>query len=168
MKIAVVSDSHDNLPNLDKALAFCEQEKIVTILHCGDICSPSSLNYLARNFNGIIYYVLGNVHGGLEETEVVNQQRNNLVFLGDQGDPKIAGVDLRIGIVHFPEIAKQMAQAGNYDFVFHGHTHQPWEATVNGARVVNPGTLAGMFNKATFAVLETATKKLELKLLELL
>lgn len=168
MKIAIVSDSHDNLANIYKMLAFCKKAKIETILHCGDVCSPSALDHLARNFIGQIFYVLGNVHGELEETEEINKKRSNLVFLGDQGDPKIEGVNLKIGMAHFPEVAKQIAETKKYDFVFHGHTHQPWEETVNNCKVVNPGTLAGMFNKATFAVLDTETKNLELKLLELI
>ena len=168
MKIAIVSDSHDNIPNINTMLEFCKKEKIEVMLHCGDVCSPVSLDYLARNFNGQIYYVLGNAHGELEEIEGINKKRNNLVFLGDQGNPKIKGVNLKIGIVHFPDVAKKMAETAKYDFVFYGHTHKPWEETVNNCQVVNPGTLAGMFNKPTFAVLDTRTKNLELKLLELL
>jgi predicted phosphodiesterase len=34
--------------------------------------------------------------------------------------------------------------------------------------LVNPGNLAGMFYKATFAIYETKTDKLELKILETL
>lgn len=168
MRITIVSDSHDNLVNIDKMLTFCKKEKIEVMLHCGDICSPSALDYLARNFSGKIFYVLGNVHGELEEMEGVNKKRNNLVFLGDQGDPVIKGVNLKIGMVHYPDVAKKMAETKKYDFVFHGHTHQPWEETIGHCKVVNPGTLAGMFNKPTFAVLNTETKNLELKLLELL
>jgi len=32
--------------------------------------------------------------------------------------------------------------------------------------LANPGTLAGMFSKATFAVYDTSTNNLELKILE--
>ena len=58
--------------------------------------------------------------------------------------------------------------SGRYDYVFYGHNHTPWEEKIGNTVVANPGTLAGMFQKATFAVLDTKNKKLELKILEIL
>jgi len=37
MKIAVVSDTHDNLSNLRKAIDWIKSQNIKLILHCGDI-----------------------------------------------------------------------------------------------------------------------------------
>jgi len=59
-----------------------------------------------------------------------------------------------------------LAKNSKYDLIFFGHTHQPWEKKIGDCRLVNPGTLAGMFNKATFAVYDSKTDKLELKLVE--
>ena len=39
MKIAIISDSHDNWPNILTALKFIEKRGIDLIIHCGDICS---------------------------------------------------------------------------------------------------------------------------------
>ncbi|MCX6797241.1 MAG: metallophosphoesterase family protein, partial [Candidatus Doudnabacteria bacterium] len=57
-------------------------------------------------------------------------------------------------------------ESQKYDFVFHGHTHKPWQETIGKTIIINPGTLAGLFNKATFAVFDTETKKAQLILLE--
>jgi len=168
MKIAIVSDSHDNVPNIDKMLAFCKKEKIETIIHCGDVCASDTLEYLADNFTGEIWWTSGNVHGELDVMVGFQKNLPKLHYLKDNSLVVIPNVVLKIGLTHFPDVAKQMAETKKYDFVFHGHTHQPWETTVGNCKVVNPGTLAGMFNKATFAVLNTETKNLELKLLELL
>ena len=168
MKIAIVSDSHDNLVNIDKVLAFCKKEEIKIILHCGDLCSPSIVKYLAENFAGQIWWIEGNVHGELKKMSDISEYFANTHYLGEEGSPAIPGINLKIYLTHYPEVAEAVAKTGNYDYVFYGHTHQPWEETINSALVVNPGTLAGMFNKATFAVLDTAAKKLELKILEIL
>src|SRR3989338_4722926 len=164
MKIAIVSDSHDNLPNIDKILAYCKQEKIKTMFHCGDVCSGNVLKYLAQKFNGELYVVLGNVH---EEPEAMFAKIKELPrarLLGEEGEVDLAG--LKIYLTHYPEVAKKMAETKKYNFIFYGHTHKPWEEKIGNCRVVNPGTLAGMFTKATFAVWDTETGELELKVLE--
>jgi len=52
--------------------------------------------------------------------------------------------------------------------VFYGHTHEPWINASGGVITANPGTLGGVFSKASFAFWDSADNKLELKILELL
>jgi len=40
MLIGILSDIHDNLPNLQKALDQFSRRKIATLIFCGDFCSP--------------------------------------------------------------------------------------------------------------------------------
>ena len=163
MKIAIVSDSHDNLPNIDKMLAYCKQEKIKTMLHCGDVCAVAVLEYLGKNFNGQIYLILGNVSGEPDKM-AAQAQATGIKYLGEEGEVKFGGK--KIYLVHYPIKARQIAKAGRYDLVFYGHNHKPWEETIGKTRLVNPGTLAGLFQKATFAVYNTADDHLELIILE--
>ena len=164
MKIAIISDTHDNVPNLEKALAWMKDNNIGQLIHCGDLCAPAILAaVLAPNFAGPIHMVFGNV----EDRELTLKKAEDFPRVrhyGDAGETEIAGK--KMAFVHFPEKAKELAASGRYDFVFYGHTHQPWEETIEQTRLVNPGTLAGLFSKATFAVYDTATDKLELKILE--
>jgi uncharacterized protein len=164
MKIAIISDSHDNITNLEKFIDWANKNQIETIIHCGDLCGPAVMTkVLAPNFKGDIRFVYGNV-GDRELLEEKIKGIKNIKFYGDQGEIKIDGK--KLAFVHRPEEAKKLANQANYDFIFYGHTHQPWEEKTNNTRLVNPGTLAGMFNKATFAVYDTKTDKLELKILE--
>ena len=71
----------------------------------------------------------------------------------------------RISISLNPNVGKKLAESGKYDLVFYGHNHKPWEEKINTCKLINPGTLAGLFNKSTFAILDTETKKLELIIL---
>ena len=168
MKICIVSDSHDNLPNIDTMLEYCEKQKIRALLHCGDLCAPIIVKYLAEHFDGEIWWIEGNVHGELDKMSAFSKTFPKIHYLGEEGSPQIPGVSLKIYLTHYPEVAERIAREQDYDYIFYGHNHKPWEEAKGKTKLVNPGTLAGMFNKATFAVLDTQTKQLELKLLELL
>jgi uncharacterized protein len=166
MKIAIISDSHDNMPNIQKMLDYLKTEKIKVMLHLGDVCAPGVLKYLAENFAGDIYLVYGNVDGDRKKMEELMKGRRKVHLLGEHGEPKIKGLNLRIGMVHYPLIAKQMAAGEKYDVVFYGHDHKPWEEVINGTKIINPGTLAGLFAMATFAVYDTDSGKAILKILQ--
>lgn len=166
MKIAIISDSHDNITNLETFLDWANKNGVELIIHCGDIAAPGTVkNVLAAKFFGPIHLVYGNV-ADRDAMPGVCEALPNVTLHGDVGKINIAGK--KIAFCHFPDQAKELAISGQYDLVFYGHTHKPWEETIGNCRMVNPGTLAGMFYKATFATYDTETDKLELKLLKLL
>lgn len=150
MKIAIISDTHDNLANLKKALDWIKKENIKLVLHCGDIQSQETIDFANKNFEGEIKFVKGNADWNLDLPDHLEIEFNKK----------------KIGFVHFPNEAKKMAQSGNFDLVFYGHTHRPWDEKVGECHMVNPGELAGQFTKPTFAIYDTSTGTLELKILE--
>lgn len=151
MKIVIVSDTHDNISNFNKAIDFLNAEKIEVMLHCGDICNQDTINEAVKNFKGKIYFVRGNgdfdLHDVPEKMEI-----------------ELSGK--KIFFNHYPEISKAAAESGKYNLAFYGHTHRPWEETIGDCRLVNPGELAGQRYKPCFAIYDTETDKLELKILE--
>ncbi len=164
MKIAIFSDSHDNLPNLENFLEWANSNNIKELIFCGDLCAPGTLkNALAPKFSGLIHMVFGNV----TDRDLLPQVAASFPQVKHYGDLAELEIDgIRIAVIHYPDKAKELAKSGKYDLVFYGHNHTPWEETINKTKLANPGTLAGMFQRATFAVYDTTTKKLELKLLE--
>lgn len=162
MFIGIISDTHDNLLRVDKMLLFMKEKKIDTIIHCGDVTNMETLKYLSKNFKGKIYLSLGNVDEmyGLFKKNI---NLKNVIVYEKSGELKID--NLNIAFCHFPWLAKTLAKNNIFDFVFYGHTHEPWEETINTTKLINPGTLAGMFNKSTFAILNTENKNIELKIL---
>ena len=64
MRVAVVSDIHDNIWNLDKALKLVADAAV--LLCCGDICSPFTLKMLAEGFPGPVHVVFGNNDGDVK------------------------------------------------------------------------------------------------------
>jgi len=164
MKIAIISDSHDNLANLGKFLTWASENKIELIIHCGDVSAPSVIKEeLAPNFPGPFHFVHGNV-ADRELNEKIAKDLPNVHLHNDVGDLDLDGV--KIAFCHYPWEADKLAETGKYDVIFYGHDHTPWEKTIGKTRLINPGTLAGMFNKPTFAVFDTKTKKASLILVE--
>ena len=157
MKIAVISDSHDNIPNIRKMLDFVRENNIEAIIHCGDLAAPSIITKeLEPKFKGPIHFVHGNVADRQLNEEFANQF-DHITCHGDQGEIELGGK--KIAFIHYPEKAKILAESNKYDLIFYGHDHKPWEKIIGKTKMLNPGTLAGMFNKATFAVYDTETDK---------
>lgn len=150
MKIAVVSDTHNNWENFKKAIDWIKKENIQLILHCGDISSQEVIDQAKKHFGNEMQFVKGNADWDLDLPEKMELEIENK----------------KISFVHFPQEAKKMAQSGKFDVVFYGHTHRPWDEKVGEAHMINPGELAGQFYKPTFAVYDTETSNLELKILE--
>jgi len=61
MLIGIISDTHDNLANTDKFLAFAKNNNIKSLIHCGDIASGETLEHIAKNFGGEFRAVMGNM-----------------------------------------------------------------------------------------------------------
>ncbi len=164
MKVAIISDSHDNIPNIEKAIEYINKNKVDAIIHCGDLAAPSIIKEeFGPKFSGPIHFVHGNV-ADRELNEKVAQKFSNVTLHGDVGELTLE--NKRIAFCHHPQTAKELAATGKYDIIFYGHSHIPWEEQVGKTKLLNPGTLAGMFNKATFAIYDTVTDKAQLILLE--
>lgn len=164
MQIAIISDSHDNLPNIDKAINWINNNKIEMIIHCGDLAAPSIIKKeFGPKFKGEFHFINGNV-SDRELNQEIAKQFKNVTYHGDKGELNIDGK--KFAFVHFPWEAEKLGESGKYDLVFYGHDHKPWEKTIGKTKLLNPGTLAGMFNKATFAVYDTKTEIAKLIILE--
>lgn len=159
MKIVIISDTHDNLANLKKFFNFCKREKINFLIHCGDVCQGNTLSEIEKNFERICLS-LGNAD--LKDS-LFKRNKKTKIFenLGEIGIEK-----LKIGFCHQFNFEKMKGKIENFDFFFFGHTHWPFFKKEKKCILSNPGNLAGLFYKASFLILDTETKILELKILE--
>ena len=164
MKIAVISDSHDNLANVQKTLDILKKKRIKTLLHCGDICASSTLAEILKRFLGKVHIVFGNADNEyfkITDPPFTNVER--LKIWGEFGEIKVN--KKRIAFVHQPELAERLTATQKYDLIFYGHTHKPWLEKIGRTELVNPGNLSGLFYRATFATYDTKIDKLELNIL---
>lgn len=161
MKIVIISDIHDNLENLKISLTWINKNNIKELVCCGDVTNNETLKFLANNFLGNIYLVKGNIYL-FDEKDILNFK--NVKYFGKIGrfeiDEKV------IGLCHEPFLRDAVLNLGKCDIIFYGHTHKPWEEECQGVRTINPGTLGGVFLKGTFAVWDTGSGEMELKVLD--
>lgn len=158
MKIAIISDTHDNWANIEAFLVLAKKEKIERLIHCGDVTTPETLEKLIENFSGPIKLACGNAEIRREDFFALAHKFSNLEVFAEWGEWQIDR--LKIAFSHQP--TKGEDESG-FNFVFHGHTHKPWIGQIGQTLIANPGTLGGVFSPPTFALLDTQTGYLELK-----
>jgi len=160
MKIAIFSDTHDNWQRIKEACQLAKQNGAKLLIHCGDICAPITLDYLAKLWSNDIHYVLGNVDG-----DPFLMLKNNLKNKKIHHHGAVLGelqIDKRyIAFQHYPELAQGLASSGKYDAVFYGHTHIKNQSIVGKTLLVNPGNLCDIKNPPSFAIYETKTNTIE-------
>lgn len=149
MKIAIISDIHDNYSYLDSCVSYCKKEQIEAILCCGDITNDETVKRLA-DFTIPVYAIRGN--SDIFDEKIVSAV-SNLHYLGRTGEVELD--TKRIGLCHEPFFIDDLLPK-QYDAIFYGHTHKPWIEQREKTHIINPGTLGGVFNLSTFAVWDTA------------
>jgi putative phosphoesterase len=154
MKIAILSDSHDHIPNLVRAVDRANQEGAKHLIHCGDLISPFMLDYLAK-FKGPVHLIYGNNVGDqhLVSTRCTTGL-DNITHYGIQGE--IAVDNLRIGFFHYPQLARGLAETGEYDVVCCGHNHVSGVETIGDCLLLNPGDLLGRDDPPGFLLFDTS------------
>jgi uncharacterized protein len=165
MKIAVLSDIHDHIDNLDSALEKVKKTGSEAIIFCGDFCSPFVIPHLL--LPGLhIYAFLGNNDGDpLAISEMAKPDQMEISSPGRE----YGEIDLdntKIAYCHYPKTGRLLAQSNQYQVVFHGHTHQAYEEHLGNTLLANPGSICGIisgkYGPASFGVYDTASHKFEL------
>jgi len=157
MKIAIISDIHDNFHNLVLALQEIEKEKAERILFLGDYINNGIAKVLAAS-NIPIFAIWGNNDGDkVAITKTALAEGSNL-SVGFENYDNIEIDGRKIFLTHYPMIAKSMAKSGDYEAVFYGHNHIKNKEQIGDCLVVNPGEIsAHKTGEATFAIYDTKT-----------
>ena len=160
MRIAIFSDTHDNISNLRAAVTYCNAYAVSAIIHCGDLISPFMLPVLAE-FGGAAHLIYGNNAG---DQHLISQRCgpvfSTLTHHGILGAIEAGG--LKIAFTHYPEMARGLACQGNFNVVCCGHNHRYGVEHLGECLLINPGELLGAeVVPPCFAILETATLEVE-------
>jgi len=154
MLIAIVSDSHDHIPNLQRAVSLANREGAELLIHCGDLISPFMLTYL-HAFQGPVHLIYGNNAG---DQHLISSRCattfDNIQHHGFHGT--IVTDSLRIAFNHYPELARELAISGAYDLVCYGHDHIFSAEQHGDCLLINPGDLLGKDAAPVFALLDTS------------
>jgi putative phosphoesterase len=116
MRIAVIADTHDRLPETIRGpLAEADE-----IWHLGDVCSPA-IAISIEKIGPPVFIVRGNCDDCSDWPFVLDIER--------------AG--MRIRLTHIPpsDVPEEI------DLLLHGHTHVPRDEIIRGVRFLNPGCI---------------------------
>lgn len=154
MRVGIVADTHDNQDVIESAVELFTDE-VDTVVHCGDIVAPFSASKFDQDFD--FYAVRGNNDG---EWALQDAVRNFGAYLGEMGELSLGGA--RIAVYHGTSnpIIEALVESGNYEYVFHGHTHTRVHEEVGGTVRINPGgigTGTGESEPPAGVVLDTET-----------
>jgi len=141
MRIGVVSDTHNNLKNIEKIIALFNEEEISLVIHTGDIANASSFEHFSKlkvDFIG--------VYGNNDRNEIGLKEVADKYNFQFQEPPKIINLcNKNIAIFHEPDqIKKFLIENKKIDLVLHGHTHRYRNEIEHNILFYNPGESAGM------------------------
>lgn len=159
--IGIISDSHDNLGAIRKAVEFFNDNEVKAVLHAGDLVSP----FTARVFEKLkskLYVVFGNNDG---DKVMLTKSFEDIgaTICGDFG--KLTVDSLHIALLHGTNeaLVKALAKSEDFDVIIRGHTHDPGITVIKGTLLINPGECSGVLSgKATVATLGTANLNVEI------
>ena len=156
MIIGIISDTHDRLPFIDRAVEKMNSEKAELILHAGDYCAP----FAAFRFKPLKARMIG-VFGNNDAERDLLRRNFNEIGVEIRGRFAEIHVDgLKIALLHGEEteLLNSLLNTESYDVVIYGHTHQPEIKRKNGILAINPGEACGYLSgKATIGLLDTST-----------
>jgi len=153
MLVGLISDTHDRLPCIHRAVEVFNKAGVCRIIHAGDFVAPFAIKPLLE-LGVPVSAVFGNNDG----------ERAGLQKLC----PSLSDPPLRIELggrtIIVTHSLEQMPQSGREaDIVVYGHTHrEETHKTGDGVLLVNPGEACGWLTGCgTMALLELPEMSLE-------
>jgi len=162
MLIGAVSDSHDNLSQIDKVVQLLNSKKVGLVLHAGDYTSPFTIAHFKKLYCNFIG-VFGNNDGDHPLLTKRFHDTTNCVIRGQFTQVNVDGY--RVGLLHGDEteLLDTLIQSGYFNAIIHGHSHNYRVQQIGKTLVINPGELCGyLTGKASFALLDTESNTAEI------
>ena len=159
MLIGIMSDTHDNLPQVEKAVRYLNDQKVGLVLHAGDYVAGFVIPKLAA-LNCKLIGVFGNNDGDHELLKKRFGETSNCTIRDQFAKIEIEGY--KIALLHGTqtELLNAIVESGYFDAVIHGHTHNRSIEKKDKTLVINPGELCGyLTGKSSFAFLDTAKQQ---------
>ena len=162
MRVAIISDIHDNAHNLVQALELIEKSDVEKIVFLGDFVGAAIANLLVSSTIPV-YAIWGNNDGDKALITKFSLGKDSNLEIGFDIFDSIEIGDRRVFLSHYPMIAKSMAKSGDFDAVFYGHNHLKNKEMVGDCLLLNPGEIgAYKTGGATFAIYDSDNNDAEI------
>ncbi len=155
MIVGLVSDTHDNIHMIDRAVERLNTEGVDLVLHAGDYISP----FTARHFEPLEAPMIGVYGNNCAERDLLAK-----VYAGVGAEirgffAEVEADGLRVALLHGHRKMDVERARGGYDVVVRGHTHRASIGEEDGVLVVNPGEVCGyLTGRCTLAFLDAARR----------
>ena len=155
MLIGAISDSHDNLPQIEKAVQSLNNHKVGLVLHAGDYVAGFVIPKF-KALNCKLIGVFGNNDGDHELLKKRFSETNNCTIHDRFTTVTIEGYRVALLHGHETELLNAIIDSESFDAVIHGHSHNPGIERKGKTLSINPGELCGyQTGKPTLAILDT-------------
>ncbi|NOZ59467.1 MAG: metallophosphoesterase [Euryarchaeota archaeon] len=162
MLVGIISDSHDNLSALEKAVRLLNREGVEHVLHAGDIIAPFAAAKLAE-----LEAKLTCVYGNNDGERALLAGRLSEMGAGISDFAELVLAERRIALYHgtIAGVTSALVESGRYDVVVTGHTHRAEVRRRETCLAVNPGELCGyLTGRRSLCLLDLET--MEARILE--
>jgi hypothetical protein len=160
VKIGIMSDTHDRLDAIDKAIDLFNREKVEHVLHAGDLVSPFVAPKFAK-LKAKLHIVWGNNEGDKEFIRV----KFGEIGITPLGNFATLELDSKkIALLHgkHEEVVNSLVKCGSYDVVVRGHNHRA-EIVEGKTLLINPGEVCGyLTGRQTVVILNLTGLKAEI------
>ena len=154
MKIAVMADTHDNVPYAKKAIDYFNANAFECLFHAGDYVAPFTAKVL-NEFEGKVYAIYGNNDGDKNHLKRILPHIESAPYKFTLGGRRIILVHNIMDVCD-----KEMEDV---DFVVYGHTHKSDIERRVDMMLVNPGECCGwLTGKHTVAVVDIHDRTAEI------
>lgn len=162
MLVGLISDTHDNLPLVEKAVKRLNEEKVQLVLHAGDYTSP----FVIAKFKALsckLVGVFGNNDGDHELLRKRFNETHNCEIRGRFAEIDAEGFKIALSHGDETELQNSLVNCGGFDCVVSGHTHLPVNKAKGKTLVVCPGEVCGyLYDKPSMAILDTVRREAKL------
>lgn len=165
MLVGLMSDTHDRLLMVEKAVKKFNEEGVELVLHAGDYVAPFVIPRF-KDLKAKLIGVFGNNDGDRELLKKRFSEYEKMELRGNFAEIRIN--DKKIALLHGSEeeLLKSLIESQNFEVMACGHTHKAEIYRRGKTLIINPGEVCGYITgKSTIALLDI--KKLEAKIIEL-
>jgi uncharacterized protein len=142
MKIGIISDTHDQIDKIRKAIKIFRKEKVALVYHLGDMCSPFTL-HLYKELPCSVKAVFGNNDGDIYRH--MRWKPDNMEFFGKFYVDEFNGKKIALFHGDPNEIVDDIFESKRYDLLLRGHSHLAEIRKNEKTTMINPGTLIENF-----------------------
>jgi putative phosphoesterase len=159
MIIGAISDTHDNLPLVEKAVKYLNDQKVGLVLHAGDYVAGFVIPKF-KQLNCKLIGVFGNNDGDRQLLKHRFSETTNCTVHDRFASVEVEGY--RIALLHGEEteLLNVIVNSGYFNAVIHGHSHSKSIENKGKTITINPGEICGyLTGKSTLALLDTVKHK---------